>query len=96
MLLDYFRAMGLYAALASVVLMVFYQSLSVYSMFWLTFWTEDPYLKNRTNAVLNTVDNITEYNPEYTLTSKYYLTVYALMVIVQGNFLQTIISRIYT
>ncbi|KAL4236836.1 hypothetical protein ACF0H5_005222 [Mactra antiquata] len=83
-LLDYVKAMGSVAALMSAILLILYQGLNVYSMFWLTFWTEDEYLKNRTNSVLDTFTNDTVYNPDYTGKSKYYLISYSVMGIVQG------------
>ncbi|XP_053388123.1 multidrug resistance-associated protein 1-like isoform X2 [Mercenaria mercenaria] len=73
-LVDYFKAMGLWVALISVLLLVFYHVLTVYSMFWLTFWTEDPFLKNRSNAVLD----------EYADKSTKYMIVYVLMCLIQG------------
>lgn len=69
--------MGIWAALASVLLLLFYHVLSVYSMFWLTFWTEDPFLKNRSNVVLI----------EYADKSTNYLIIYAVMGIIQGTVL---------
>ena len=74
-ILDYLKSFGYMWALLSIVILVGYQTLSVYSMFWLTFWTEDPFLNNASNAV----------NEEYSGQSIYYLTSFLAMVLVQGG-----------
>lgn len=71
---DYFKAMGVTAAFLSVLIMIIYQGLSIYSMFYLTFWTDDEYLKNSSLA------NTSEYDRRFTI----YLVTYSLLGLIQG------------
>ena len=74
-IIDYFRAMGLVPATVSVLIFLVYQVVNTYSMFWLTFWTEDIYLKNASLS----------YSQEYQDSFTKYIVVYSLLGILQGN-----------
>ncbi|KAH3867978.1 hypothetical protein DPMN_031114 [Dreissena polymorpha] len=71
---DYLKAMGVFWVIISMATMLLYHVVSVYSMFWLTYWTEDPFLRNQSNVV----------EQEYSQASIFYLIIYAVMGLVQG------------
>ncbi|KAH3867982.1 hypothetical protein DPMN_031118 [Dreissena polymorpha] len=66
--------MGVFWVVVSMLAMLLYHVVSVYSMFWLTYWTEDPVLRNQSNVV----------KQEYSQASIFYLIIYAVMGLVQG------------
>jgi hypothetical protein len=69
------KAMGIPAAIIAFIALVAQQGLNIYSNFWITFWTEDSYLKNVT--LIDT--------PKYADTKYYYLGIYALLGTLQGK-----------
>ena len=66
--------MGLTAATLSVLIMLLYQTANTYSMFWLTFWTEDTYLKNKSLS----------YSTEYNTRFAKYIVGFSLLGVLQG------------
>ncbi|KAL4216728.1 hypothetical protein ACF0H5_024451 [Mactra antiquata] len=73
-LLHFLRAMGIPAVIGVIFTMAAFQSLNVFSNFWLTFWTEDPTLLNSSMA------GTTEYEDRFL----YYLLLFALQGLIQG------------
>lgn len=67
--------MGLVAVFISTITLVSNQGLNVFSNFWITFWTEDSYLKNVTLVNTEKYDDL----------KYYYLGMYGLIGIVQGK-----------
>ncbi|XP_021347158.1 multidrug resistance-associated protein 1-like [Mizuhopecten yessoensis] len=74
----YMKAAGVFATFFSLMMMVAYQGLSMYSTFWITDWTTDEYLVNTSN----------QGEDEYINRNVYYLVVYGVIGIVQGICLQ--------
>lgn len=73
--LAFVRAVGVSPVVLVFLSVLIYSGLNVYSNFWLTFWTEDSYLKNMT------LTNTTTYHDKYTM----YLGVFTALVVGQGN-----------
>ncbi|XP_076093490.1 ATP-binding cassette sub-family C member 3-like isoform X1 [Mytilus galloprovincialis] len=73
-LIEYAKAMGIPAAFVVLIALVTQQGLNIYQNFWITFWTEDSYLKNATFI----------HTQKYTDKKYYYLGMYALLGILQG------------
>ncbi|KAL5020060.1 hypothetical protein ScPMuIL_002952 [Solemya velum] len=71
------KAMGIVVAILVFVFMTLFQGLNVYSNYWLTYWTEDPYLKNQS------LTNTTTYEEKFIT----YLSVYTVLGIAQGVFI---------
>ena len=67
--------MGLPFTILAFIALVAQQALNIYSNFWITFWTEDSYLKNTT--LIDT--------KKYADTKNYYLAMYAMLGILQGK-----------
>ncbi|XP_033725322.1 multidrug resistance-associated protein 1-like [Pecten maximus] len=74
----YVKAAGVFATLFSLLMMTLFQGLNVYSTFWITDWTTDEYLVNRSN----------QGDDEYSDRNIYYLVVYGVLGLVQGVCLQ--------
>lgn len=74
-LIEYAKAMGIPAAFVVLIALVTQQGLNIYQNFWITFWTEDSYLKNATFI----------HTQKYTDKKYYYLGMYALLGILQGK-----------
>ncbi|KAL5020047.1 hypothetical protein ScPMuIL_002939 [Solemya velum] len=72
--ISYAKAMGIVPVVLVFLSIAVYSAISVYSSFWLTFWTDDPYLKNLT------LTNTTTYHDKYTM----YLGVFTLLGVAQG------------
>ncbi|KAL5020046.1 hypothetical protein ScPMuIL_002938 [Solemya velum] len=72
--ISYAKAMGIVPVVLVFLSIAVYSAINVYSSFWLTFWTEDPYLKNLT------LTNTTTYHDKYTM----YLGVFTLLGVAQG------------
>ncbi|CAG5119470.1 unnamed protein product, partial [Candidula unifasciata] len=68
----YLKAGGLYHLFAALLIFWSFQATSVGTNFWLTNWTEDDYLANRTNPIDNLAD-----------VSDNYLAIYGILGIVQ-------------
>ena len=73
--LGYLSSMGVIAVLTIFFFMSLYQGLNIYSNFWLTYWTEDPLLKNKTNAG----------SPDFVQKTYFYLIMYFVIGLVQGT-----------
>ena len=73
----YARAMGITGVIWTFISIIVYQAINAYSNIWLTFWTEDPYLKNQ--SLVNTT--------EYSDTNNVYIIVYTVMGLVQSKML---------
>ncbi|XP_021347161.1 multidrug resistance-associated protein 1-like isoform X1 [Mizuhopecten yessoensis] len=74
----YMKAAGVFATVFSLMMMVAFQGLSMYSTFWITDWTTDEYLVNTSN----------QGEDEYINRNVYYLVVYGVIGIVQGICIQ--------
>lgn len=70
----YAHAMGYLALLLVMLFMVAFQSLSVFSNYWLTYWTEDTLMKNIS------LGHTSEYEDRYV----YYLVCYTIIGVIQG------------
>jgi len=70
----YIRAVGILATIVVFVVFSGYHATSIYANYWLTFWTEDPFLTNTSQSQTQ----------EYIDTSFYYLQIYGILGIVQG------------
>ncbi|XP_060579428.1 ATP-binding cassette sub-family C member 3-like [Ruditapes philippinarum] len=73
-LLAYIKAMGVCTVVVVFISMSIFQGLNIFSNFWLTYWTEDPLLKNVS------LYQTQEYEDKYI----YYLLMYMGMGIIQG------------
>ena len=71
----YAKAVGYFYVLFIFLNMILFQALNVYSNFWLTFWTEDPLLKNTTLGHTN------DYEKQY----EWYLIWYTVIGVIQGK-----------
>jgi len=72
---SYAKAMGYLVLACVVIFMLGFQSLNVFSNYWLTYWTEDPLLKNVSRG----------YTPEYESKFTYYLVWYTVIGVLQGR-----------
>ena len=75
MLLNYMKAMGYISVVIVFVSVSLFQGLNIFSNFWLTYWTEDPVLKNVS------LSGTPDYEQQYV----YYLLMYLLFGVLQGN-----------
>ncbi|XP_053400725.1 multidrug resistance-associated protein 1-like isoform X1 [Mercenaria mercenaria] len=71
---SYLKAMGYLATTIALVFMTIFQAMSVYSNYWLTYWTEDALLKNLS------LGHTREYENKFV----YYLVGYTIIGIIQG------------
>jgi hypothetical protein len=70
----YAKSMGYIALIFVMVFMVAFQSLNVFSNYWLTYWTEDELMKNVS------LGHTSEYENRYV----YYLVWYTVIGVIQG------------
>lgn len=70
----YAKSMGYIALLFTMLFMVGFQSLNVFSNYWLTYWTEDKLMKNVS------LGHTSEYEERYV----YYLVCYTVIGVIQG------------
>lgn len=75
MFTEYGKGVGVLTSVVVLVVFSLYHSTSVFSNYWLTFWTEDQLLLNRTER------NTTKYYNR----KMYYLTVYGVLGGIQGS-----------
>ena len=64
------------------VSMIAFQALNVFSNYWLTFWTEDPILKNTSLG----------YTADYEKHYEWYLIWYTTIGVIQGNMFSKILT----
>lgn len=67
--------MGIPATIMGLLALAAQQGLNIYQNFWITFWTEDIYIKNATLI----------HTQSYTDITFYYLGIYALLGVLQGE-----------
>ncbi|VDI22201.1 ATP-binding cassette, subfamily C (CFTR/MRP), member 3 [Mytilus galloprovincialis] len=73
-LIEFIKAMGIPATIMGLLALAAQQGLNIYQNFWITFWTEDIYIKNATLI----------HTQSYTDITFYYLGIYALLGVLQG------------
>lgn len=71
----YAKAMGYIAVIFVMLFMIGFQSLNVFSNYWLTYWTEDTILKNIS------IGHTDEYESQFV----YYLVGYTIIGVVQSK-----------
>ena len=72
---EYAKAMGIFFVMMIFISIIAFQALNIFSNYWLTFWTEDPILKNTTLG----------YTDEYQRQYEWYLIWYSAIGVIQGR-----------
>ena len=80
------KAMGLAFVFIVFISVSLFQGLNVFSNFWLTYWTEDPLLKN------TSLSGTKEYEEKYI----YYLVMYLILGVIQGNIFCPMMFKVLT